>query len=561
VFVPDERFPLLVPIAALCAWLVLSPLAIVLLSAFKPATSLPLDAAPFTVASFARLLGDPLNYRLFGNTLLYAGGAIGVALPLGVGLAWLVERTDLPLRDAAYVVLLVFVALPVLVLALGWIMLLNPQNGALNVWLRGLLGLAPPGPFNIYSLGGMIWVSGVHVAPSIYLMVSGLFRSMDARLEQAGTVAGASNGSVVRRISLPLLLPGLLSATLYIFMVMVQTFDVPLTIGLSGGVHVLSSRIWIVTHPDTTLVEYGFASAYGLTMLAIGIPLLLGYFYATRVGERFQTVTGKGFRPRVQELGRWKWVAAGAVGAYLLILSLPLAILVWTSLLPFYRVPSLEVLPALSLKNYATILDNATVQRALGNAVWLVLGTATATMLVSSLVSWIAVRRRSAWARWLEALAFSPVAIPHIVLALAVLLLYVSTPLYGTVWIICLGLTTAYLPLGTRIMSAAMLQIHAELEHAATASGAGWWTIFRRVLAPLLRVPVMNGWLWIAANSIRDVTFGLMLLSPANVVPGTAVWLLWTKPNFPEAAAMSVLLILGMLVLIIPGRWAARRSV
>ena len=133
------------------------------------------------------------------------------------------------------------------------------------------------GPAIEYSLAGMIWVSGIHIAPSIFLMVSGTFRSMDARLEQAGTTAGATSGQIVRAVSLPLLLPGMLSAALYMFMVMIQTFDIPLTIGLSGGTYVLSTRVWIVTHPDTSLIEYGFASAYGFTMLLLGLPLLADY--------------------------------------------------------------------------------------------------------------------------------------------------------------------------------------------------------------------------------------------------------------------------------------------
>jgi iron(III) transport system permease protein len=181
-------------------------------------------------------------------------------------------------------------------------------------------------------------------------------------------------------------------------------------------------------------------------------------------------------------------------------------------------------------------------------------------MLLSYLISWYSVRSRARGGKLLDVLAFTPLAVPQIVMAIALLLLYVRTPLYGTIWLIVLGHVTVYLAFGTRTMNAALLQIHHELENAGTASGASWSSNMRWVLLPLLWPHMLNGWLWVVAHSMRDLTIPLMLMTTGNVVISSVLWLLWGFPNIPGASALAMLMILGLTLLVVPIQLHAARE-
>ena len=276
------------------------------------------------------------------------------------------------------------------------------------------------------------------------------------------------------------------------------------------------------------------------------------YHLATRSAERFRVVTGKGFRPRRVKLGRWRYAALSFTAAYFAVMLVPLLALLWSSLLPFYQLPSATALRLASLANYGAILSSTKIRQAIGNTFILVFATATLGMLLSGLISWFGVRGKGKLARVLNVLAFSPLAIPRIVMAIAILLLYINTPLYGTIWIIVLAQVTVYLAFGTRTVSGALMQIHPELENAATACGAPWSTMMRKILLPLLWPHFLNGWLWIVAHSMRDLTLALTLMSPDNVVLSSTLWVLWSFGDVPGASALLMLMVLGLLLLVLP---------
>jgi iron(III) transport system permease protein len=239
------------------------------------------------------------------------------------------------------------------------------------------------------------------------------------------------------------------------------------------------------------------------------------------------------------------------VGLYFAVMFLPLLMLGWTSLLPFYQTPSAEALAALSLRNYRDVLGQTVVHQAFGNTAILVLASATLAMLLASLVSWYAVRTQSRLARWLDMLAFLPVAVPHIVIAMAVMILYMRTPLYGTVAILVLAHVGIYIAFGSRTMNAALLQIHEELENAATVSGAPWTTTLRRIVLPILWPQFLYGWLWVVAHSARDLTVPLMLMASGNLVVSSLLWVMWEYPNVPGAAALAIVLVAALVTLVV----------
>jgi len=481
------------------------------------------------------------------------------ALVIASTITWLVERTNLPFRTTIRVMMFSVMIVPPLGFAFGWIMLLNTNNGALNVFLKSMLGLDEH-PFDVYTLWMMIFMSATALVPTMFVMLSGVFRNMDPKFEDAGAAAGANRLRTIRLITLPLLSPGVLSVAIYMLMIMVQAFEIPLAIGLTAEVHVLSVNIYLLMTPEGEPPLYGLGAAFGIGLLTLALLLMLGYFWATRVSERFHVVTGKGFRPRRIELGRWYYPALVFTFGYLCLMLTPLLILMWTSLLPFYQVPSLDAWDSLSLDNFHLLFNSEFIRRAIGNTLILIFSSATLTMLMSGVVSWFATRSKARAARWLNMLAFAPIAIPNILIGIAILLLYIQTPLYGSIWIIVLAHVTAYLAFGTRTMNGALIQIHPELENAATACGVPWGTMVRKVLLPMLWPQFLNGWLWVLAHSMRDLTMLLTLMSSGSVVLSSALRLLWSNGDVPLASALLILMLLGLLILVIPVQVYASRS-
>jgi iron(III) transport system permease protein len=555
----DQQATTRVVLLAVVAALVLGPLVVLVWGSVTPPGNLPTTAVAPTLANYARILGSDGTLDLLANTLVYAGGSVALGVTLAVALAWLVERTDIPGRTAIRILMFSWMAIPPLVTGFGWILLINPGNGALNVAARALLGLEQA-PFTIYSMWSLVLITGLSVVPTAFVMTGGLLRNMDPQLENAALVLGGGRWTVLRRVTLPLLTPGILSVGMFMIMAVIQAFDLPLIIGLTARIPVLSTRIYLLSSPAGGLPNYGLSSAFGVLLLLLALLLMGGYFRATRAGQRFQVVSGRGFRPRRLALGPWRIPALLLAGGYFALMALPLAILAWTSLFPFYRLPAPGALADASLAVYGRVLGDPVIRRAALNTLILVAASGTLVMLLSSLIAWFSVRGGGRTGRLLDALAFAPTAVPPIVMVMAILLLYIRTPLYGTLWILVLGHVTIYLAFGTRTMGAALLQLHKELGDAALVSGASWATSLRRVVFPLVWPHILNGWLWVVAHSARDLTIPLVLMTSSNVVIASAVWLMWDFPDLPGAAAVSMLLVAALLALVVPVQiYAARR--
>ena len=531
--------------------LVMVPLLLLVRVSLAPPDALPFAVSTFTVENYATIFLDPVTYRLLGNTLVYAGGSVLEALVIAFVLAWISERSDIRGSGLIRTAMFISLALPPLAVTFGWILLLNPGNGALNVFIRNMTGMQES-PFDIYTMEMMIFISGLALAPTMYVMLSGVLRNMDPHLESAAEVAGSDRLAVLWHVTLPLITPGLLSVVVYSSMLMVQVFDTPLVIGLTAGVPVLSTRIYTLSSPEGALPQYGLAAAFGVFLLALAMVLMWGYFRAVGVSEKFHVVTGRGFRPRKVKLGRWRYAAILFAIAYFGLILPPLLTLLWTSLLRFYEVPSLQAMKQLTFENYQTVIGLNVVKRAVGNTIILMLSTATISMVLASIISWYSIRRQTRWTRWLDAMAFTPMAVPGIVMGVAVLLAYIHTPLYGTIWIIVLAQVTVSLPFGTRTMNGALVQIHKDLENAAAASGATWVTSLRTIALPLLLPHFLNGWLWTVAHSMRDLTIPFLLRTTDNVVISPTLLQLWNTPNYPGASALAILMICALMALVAP---------
>ena len=549
-------------IGALLVWLVVVPLALILLSSVRP-TGFPTGEG-FTLDHYARTYTDATFWELALNTGIFALGSTMLALMIGVTLAWLSERTDMPFKGVVRTMVILPMATPPILLAIAWIMLLSPRTGEVNAALGWLFGLDDP-LFDIYTLGGMVFVEALSLVPSTFLILSPAFRNMDPSLEEAALVSGAGLGTLMRRILLPLMAPSILAAAVFLMIVGLVVFDVPGAIGLPAGIFTLSSRIYFLANDNPSgLPDYGQISAMAVFFL-VALLILAGlYRHYTQQAGRFTTVTGKGFRPRAFQLGRWRWAAFALAATYFaLAVLLPLAILVWTSLMPYQTGFSRDALGLASLANHEAFLSNRFVARAAGNSIVIALVSSTAVALLSVLVSWIVIKSRAPGRQVIDVLAFAPLAVPGVLISIALIYVYLTVriaPIYGSIWIIVIAYVTNYLSFGSRATHGVMHQLHDDLEDAARTSGAGWARTMRRIVVPLAGPAILAVWVWVLAHCLRELTAALMLQGRTNETVPVLLFGYWTGGEPNKAAAVGVWLILALLVVTALWQWLSRRE-
>lgn len=538
----------------LVLFLVLAPLSFLILGSFSTA-QLPTDfsLAAMGFVNYIKVYGDPGTYELFTNTVIYVGGSAALGISLAVSLAWLVERTNMPGKVWVYAGVPMILAVPGMLQAMAWVLLLSPRIGFINRMLRDLFG-PDVGPINIYSLEGMIFLEGIRLVPTAFLMLVPLMRSMDPALEEAAAVSGARPFSTTRKITLRLLAPGLVAVMIYQAMTALEVFEIPGILGLPAGIYVFSTKIYAIVRSATFMPVYGQANA--LAMVYLVIAIVTTYFYTRMISrvEKYAIITGKGYRPRELDLGRWRYPAFGLVFLYLfLAVLLPFAVFVYTSFLSYLQAPSTEAFKAMSLKNYRFLAQYGEVGAALKNTAIMVVVTATSTVLLSFFVSLVVVRSKFWGRKLLDQLAFIPHAIPGIVMGIAFFWVFLKLefiPLYGTIWAIAIGFTVNFLSYGTRSMNASLLQIHKELEEAAYVSGAPPWRTMWRVFFPLM-VPTFIGiWIWVVLHAVRIAGMPLMLYEgPQNQVLAILIWNMWDEGYVPAVAAIGTLLMVSLLLL------------
>jgi iron(III) transport system permease protein len=555
---------------AVVSYLVLVPLFMLLYASVKSTEDkLPFESTVTTLGNYTAVFTSPSTLPIFFNTLLFTAGSLAVGLPLAILLAWLLERTAIPGRVWIANLILVPMTIPSLLSAIAWIQLLDPRIGLVNIVLRGVLGLpGDTGPLDIYSLSGMCFVQGLRLVPSAYLMIAASFRAMDPSLEEQSAMAGRNIAQTTLRVTLPIMRPALLAALIYFIIVVIESFDIPGLLGFTARIRVLSTAIYWATHSEVGLPDYGLASALGTIILGAALLLMWLYQRLTAHQERFATITGKGYRPRQVRLGKWTAPAAVFCLLYVLIaVLLPFLMLLWTSVQPFYAPPSAESLARASFEGYTNIWRDGSIVRALWNTTLLALVTSAATIVLAVLVSWFVVRRRGqggGLANYLATVSFLPQCVPSIVIGLALIFVYVRfpIPIYGTLWIIALAMTTRYLAYSSRATTAALMQVHCELEEASQMSGAPWTRTLRRITMPLLAPAMINVFFWVAVHAMQELSMALMLYNPNTVVVSTMIWSMWQNGRTADAAVLGVILILLSALLLLGGQAVAylRRS-
>lgn len=551
---------LLVLSAVLLLWLTAVPLAVLVLTSVRPAGTYGFSGGTLTLQNFHALFSQGDLSTLLLNTAVYVSGTIAIAAVFAALWSWITERTDFRFKMPVRVLMMLVMGLPPIIQGFGWTLLLNPNNGYVNHLIRTVLDLDVDfGPINIYSMGMMTVVSGFLLTPSVYLMLSGVVRNLDYKLEFPAVLAGVHPVRVLTHIVGPVLLPGLLSVLIYTVMVMIQVFDIPLSIGLTAGIQVLSTRIYLLSTAELGAPNYNLAAAFGVFLVGIAVVLMAIYRRLTRMAEKFSVISGKQYRAARAELGLRRYLVYLYGIAFFAVSLAPILILLWASLIPFYRLPSLSALSSVSLQNYAELFTSSLFHRGLINTLIVVVSGSTIAVLVSLLVAYVGARTRGVLSQIVDTLAFLPIAIPHIVLGLAVLLLYVRTPIYGTVLAIILAQVSVNMVFGVRTIAAALIQIHRDLERAAEICGVRRLVTIALIIVPIIRSQIVNAWLFVFAHAMRDLAIPLVFLTSQTVVLSSALWLIWGYPNIPGAAALSMVLVLFLVALVIPVQIYASR--
>ncbi len=552
---------------AVVGWIVAAPGVMLIYSSLTAGSGkLPFEADGLTLANYLRVLGNPKTYALLWTTALFTIGSTTIGISIAVLFAWLIERTDLWLRRLFFVAILIPMAIPNMIYAMAWIQLLNPNNGLINITLaRAGLGFLQA---DIFAFGGMIALQGIMLASHGYLLIAVCFRTLDASWEEQSYIAGRGVWTTMARITLPVLKPALLAAALFFTIVAMETFDIPVTLGMTSRVQVISTQIYWTTRPETgQLPDYGLASTLSVLLVVIALVLVHYYQRQTRNAKQFATITGRGHRLRRTNLGKWQLpVFILAVVFMLLAVAAPLFMLVWRSLLRFYLYPSAAALNQISLNAYRAVIDDPDAPAVLANTAVLALGSAAAAAALAAAVAWQVVRgpMSHAWRNGLGALAFLPQSFPTIVIGLALIFIYLwlPIPIYGTIWIIMLAMVTKYLSYSVGTMIAAQIQISGELEEASAIAGAGNWRTYRRIVMPLLAPALAACFLWVMIHVVRELGLALMLYSLKTQVLSTKIWLLWENGRIADACATGVFAVIALLILLaLPSAWRWLRRI
>jgi iron(III) transport system permease protein len=499
-----------------------------------------------SLQNFNALFQDPRFYQAVGNTLLAGAGATVLSCLLGFVLAWIVSRTDLPGRQWFEILNLVPFFLSPYVGAVAWIYLAAPNSGMLQNWL-GALGISLDF-IRIYSIGGVIWVLALFYTPYVYLFVIAPMRQMDAALEDAARVHGASFWYTLRHVTVPLLMPSLLSGALVVFVTSAGLFDVPLALAATRGIRTMPTEIFqSVQYPS----DFGRAAAFGVVVMTATIALaILQRQYLGR--RRFETVSGKGYRPRLVRL-RWRGrVAALAlelvyIGGGVLLPTLAMMMVAFSAIWTGRLNPA-----ALTLRNFDyVIFGYKLTQQAILNSLFLALAGATMGVMLALLQAYYLNRGNAKRSALVDAVLSLPLGIPGIILGLGFLIIAIRTPLYSTLTIILVAYIARFFPFATRTVSGMLLAINPELEQSARASGASWLQCMRFVLMPLLLPAIIAAWLMLFVIFIRELGATILLYAQGTETISVALVLLseHSSASMAALAVIQIVLLLGAFLL------------
>jgi iron(III) transport system permease protein len=521
-------------VVLVCGALVIYPIAFLINESLNVGDPSTFPPEQYGFDNFTNLTDD---YRALANTLLVSCIATVLAVIFGFLQAWILTRTNIPGRQRLERLMELPYYMTPLIGALAWGVLLGPKTGLVNQAWRSLG--APGDLFNIYSAYGIAWVMALFEGTVAFVMISAAMKSMDPSLEESSRVLGAGKLRTALRITLPLVAPGVLSATIFVFAEMLGSFAAAFVLGIPGRFYVVTTEIWQATlsfPPD-----YGRAAAMGLSLFGVMLITLTIARFVLKHGT-YTTITGKAFRPREMDVGAMRWPLLAIAWGYIAVaVILPLSALLLTSFERFATV----ILPQMhfTLANYQTALQMGSVGPAFVNSLILGVSVSTIGVVVIGVLAWIIYRSRMPGRGAAEYVIMFPQAVPRLVFGLGLLWAWINMPIpiYGTLWLLGLAYFTVFLPLGLRTIASVVLQVDPSLEECARVCGAGWVYQMRTVTMPLLRPGLVAAWLLIFIASVRELGVSIFLMGPNSKVIAPAIVNSWLSSSSELSAAMALI--------------------
>jgi len=546
------------------AVLTVTPVVTALVAGFRDAPpGRPGSISWESIRASLSVMADPDVWRILWTTVWLSTVRAVLALALAVVLAWIIARTDCPFRNRLEFLLILSFFFPLLGKVLGWALLLSPQKGYLNQLLRHLPMFAgDTGPLDIFSYGGLIFVSVTGWATLLAIFLIPAFRNMDAALEESARMCGASPRRTVMRILVPLLRPAILAAFILSLTRLLSSFETEVFLGTSSGIYVLTNKIYErmvqIFPPD---FRTGMTMAVMLLVITFGLVLVNWRF----LGKRdYTTVSGRGYSARPMALGRLRWVAFGFVVLFFVVtVVLPAVMLIQVS---FIRFIGLNVFDPASytLDNWRRMLTLRINRLALTNSLIMSIVATTVGMVLYSLVSYVVTKSRYRGRRLLDLVAWVPWAVPSLVLGLGILWAVLLSPLailYGTLTVLILAHIVRGFPFGTQIMGSSMIQISRELEEAARIHKASWPSTFRRIWLPLVKNGFVAGWVIQFTVSFSDLATVAFLYGAKSAVLPTLFLSQWSNGRLEEAAVAALMMTAVVLAVVVLVRRLVQGSV
>ena len=531
---------------------IITPVIVVLL---RSVTTGKLGAAiGFSAENYLRVFADRQIWSLLNNSILYAAGSAALGTGIGAMLAWIVARTNTPGKRLVELMPLYPILMPPIMKNIAWILLLAPKSGILNNMIEQLTGSNPLW-FNAFSMAGMIWVFGLACVPLGYLFLLPVFLSFDPSLEESAYIAGSKPVHTMLHITFPLAVPAFLSAFVLNFLRGLRGFETPVLQGTPGGINVFVARVY-----DSMALEFntGLATSYSMVLVALSVITLVFYIRTTRFSERYATITGKGYRVKVIDIGPWKYVTFLAVLFYFLVgIAIPFIVLIVVSMIPYFDYGTFMQFPSNAvLTNYFTVMKHPSFVNGLYNSLTLSVTIAVVTVLSGIIMAFTIYRTRAHGTKIFEFIGTLPLAFPPLVLSVGLVIIFLGTPLYNSLWALGLGLFVAYFPYAFRNASGAIVNIHKELDEAAWVHGARWRHVFFKITLPILKPSVGGALFYIFIESIRNVDVAILLTSPGKEYGPVTLFEYFRVGQWAEAAAGGVIYLIILIVAVSVAKFA-----
>jgi iron(III) transport system permease protein len=508
---------------------------------FSPASLI----AVYTTAPYLHALGITVGASLIVSFL---------ACAVGIALAWLLSRTDLPRKGLMENAVIAPLYLSPFVGALAWLVLASPNAGLINVLAREWFGATGP-VINVMSAAGIILVMALYNVPYAYMTVSSALKGMDPSMEEASYLNGAGVFRTALRVTFPVVWPAIISAFFFVFVLTAGTFSIPAALGGTQVMPFLAVDIYRST--ATYPIDYSRAAAIGTLLFWISLLGVAFYRFASRVAARFVTVTARGYRTRFIRLKGWTIPAVGLIAAYVVLaIILPYLALIYVS---FTSYTSSSISNAVwTLDNFSAVAGSVAVRNSTLNTIFVSVLAPTLTVLLAVLLGYSIRRLKIPGGGLLDYIAMFPIAVPGIVFGTGVFWTYLMTPVYGTIWILVLAFVATYIPFAYRMVDTSLIQIDKSLEEASTISGASHWRTASRITLRLVTPGVLSAWILVFIFSVREVSAAIMLASPTNTVLSVMSWDYLEFGNVQNAAIVGLLQTALLILGILAGRYVFR---